>query len=735
MMRFRSYGVASAAIALSFSPPAYGQGTGDESQIGDIIVTAQKREQNLQQVPMAITALQTGDLQARGISGVEDLSRALPGLQIGQSGGTVQPFLRGVGNSSTTVGNEASVALYVDGVYYSRLPVGFFSLGNVERVEVLKGPQGTLFGRNASGGVIQIVTPNPSYDPKATGSLSYGRFNLVEGNIYVTRGLTDRVALDLSLNGRRQGSGFGTNVTTGRRTNYLDYLTARSKLMFEPSDNTRFILTGLYSYSKMGREGNSLPGTIRGHLTPPFDPLLPQDWFDQDNDQDGFLKAQSRGVTLHARQELSFATLSSITGYIKTISSAGTDADNGPRPDQVALLHAPVKQFTQEAQLSSPHGSSWDWVLGLYYYNTKSGYDDETFFYSPNGSQAAVLRNEGFHPIGFQRAKSYAVFAQAAHEILPRLQLTGGLRYSWDRNRADGRIVRGNGNILSDAPAARDSLNKLTYKAALDYQLSRDALVYGSASRGFKSAVFNTLTYNPIPNKPEVVDAYEVGFKSTLFDRRLRLNAAAYYYKLKNPQVQLTVGTTVLFSNADASRVKGLELEAEARIMRGLTLRTSLNRMSSRYTRYGFIDPVTGACVRCAPSGPQNLNPPFGAASPLKGVVAGGNYTPQAPKLTGNIGVDYEFDSNSGKWLLTADYFYNDGYFTEPDNLIRQRSFEVVNAQVRYSPDDVFAFRLWGKNLTGSRYLLRASTQSGAAGYPYLPAPPLTYGVAVDIRL
>ena len=712
--------VAVGAVCFGAAAPAFGQDVVDPAagaQIQDIVVTAQRVEQSLQKVPVAVTAITGESLSQRGLRGIEDLTSAVPGLYVATSS-AAQPFLRGIGNASTTIGNEASTAVYVDGVYYSRLPVGMFALSNVARVEVLKGPQGTLFGRNASAGVIQIVTRNPT-ETAIEGGFSYGRRNFFDGNLYASARISDRIAADISVSGQKFTDGYGDNDVANIRSGYVDYFITRSKLVFEATDATRVTLSGFYSWSKVDSQGNTFPG-----FSDPRGPLFPMDnYYDQRNGTQQYNTSKSRGLTLNIEQELDFAKITSTTAYVKTVTDAVSDSDYTDREDQIVLYGGPVKQFTQEFQLSSLGGGPLQWQLGAFYFRTRSEYDDRTFFYSPTGTQAALLGTEGFTSLAYQVAKSYAFYGQATYEIVPRLKLTGGLRYTMDRNNADGILIRGNGNVLFDAPAARDKFNKLTFRTAVDFQVTDQALLYASFSRGFKSAVFNLLTYNPVPNKPEVLDAYEAGFKADLFDRRVRLNGAVYHYKLTNPQVQLLTNGTVVFSNADGAKVNGAELDLQVAASEGLTLRASGSYVDAEYTKYPN-----------APSGPQNPNSPFGSVRPFISIDAKGNSLPFAAKWTTNLGFDYTVDTGSGTLALSADWSYNSGYTFEPDNLIQQKSFSLVSGQIKYSPAEHFGIRLWGKNLLGEKYATRAGSTAGPSSFTYVPGQPKMYGLGFDFN-
>lgn len=724
--------LSSVVAVVSVNTPAFAQNPDDSGTINDIIVTAQRRAESMQSVPLAVSAISGEDLGERGLRDIEELSRAVPGLTIGQTSGAVTPFLRGVGNNSVTFGNESSVAVYVDGVYFSRLPPGFFSLSNVERVEVLKGPQGTLFGRNSSGGVMQLVTRKPSADPTFNASVNYGRFQTVEGSAYLSFGVGDKMAADISISGRKQGDGYGDNVTTGHRANYLDHFTARTKWVFEPTDATSVTLAGHYSWSDVSSQGSTFPGTDRGYISlPNTSPQPTLSYYDGDDDIDAHFWTYGSGVSLTLEQSFSGVKFTSISAYIHTIFNGSSDSDFGARSDQVVRYGGPQDQFTQELQLASLGDGPLDWTVGAYYYNSKTNFDDRSIFYSPSGAITTL----DFTNISYFKAKSFALYGQATFAVTPQLSVTGGLRQTWDRNSADGALIRFDGSTLSDPPGAKDKQDDLSFRAAIDYKFTNDVMAYASVSRGFKSAVFNILTYNPVPNRPEKLTAYEVGFKSMFANRKVRLNGAVYYYDLSGPQTQLITFNTVQFSNADAARVYGAELELVVSPTRNFNIRAGLNVLDSKYKKNGFgIIDSNGNCIGCAPLVIQTPDPAtFG--NTRTSAPAGGNYQPYAPKVTANLGFDYTLETGGdSEWNVSADYFYNDGYYFEADNVIHQPSFHIVNAQLRYSPSKSLAFRVWGKNLLDEKYSTRVFGFPGPQGYPYTPGAPAVYGVGVDVN-
>lgn len=693
----------------------------DAGQLEEIVVTAQKREQNLQKVPISVTAIGGEKLETRGIEAVTDLGTSVSGLTFQRVNGIVLPFLRGIGNTGNAAGNEPSVATYVDGIYYPRPISSFFDLKNVERVEVLKGPQGTLFGRNSTGGVINIITRDPSHNTAFSASASYGRFNAVQGDAYFTTGLGETMAIDLSVSGKTS-DGFGKNIATGGRYGYEDSILVRSKLLWEPHDETRVIVSGFYSGSKQSSQRASFPGyPSRSFLTGTI--LRPEtisfwDGTDSENSRDIF---KVYGANLRVEQGLSFAKLTSITSYTHSYEDSIYDGDFLPQKDFVAQGKGPVDVFSQEIQISNKKDSSIDWILGLYYYNNKTSYDSLTFkgplfqFAPPGGD---------FNSPAQQKIESLAAFAQATVEVAQSLSLTGGIRYTHDDLRGSGQfqlLGPPATPFVSPVPDGHDKIGKVTFKAALAYQFTPDVLGYLSFSRGYKAGNFNLLTYgSDKPTDPETIDAYEAGFKTELFDRRVRLNGAAFYYKVAHPQVALIKGQTIFFSNAGGSEVKGAEFDAEFVIVHGFTARAGATYLDSKYTDY----------LGAPASIPDIVN---GGSIPVAGGIdARGNRTPLAAKLTFNLGADLTIPTSVGDVTLTADWYHNSGYFFEPDNLLRQNAYEMINAQMRWKISPSYAVRLFGRNLANERIIAGAASYQGPTGFGYVPAAPRTWGIAFD---
>jgi iron complex outermembrane receptor protein len=693
--------------------------TNSGNQLEDIVVTAEKREARLQEVPVAVSVFGGEAIARAGAVKVGDLAQMTPGLVATAYDGLVQPFLRGIGNPVTTVGNESSTAIYMDGVYYSRLPAAYFDLYGIERVEVLKGPQGTLFGRNASGGLMHVITRDPTDTAQIEGNVGYGNFDTLTANAYVAGPVANGVRANIVGHFINQHDGWGTNVTTGNPSYREKTMAFRTKWIIDPWERTEIRLAADYvnSHSSLGQGANAYKGTTQGTTLPPLTqyPRLP--FYDTRGDLDNRRVDKGWGASMRIQHDLDFATFVSLTAYRRDKGDLLVDGDRTPRPESnVELIYRNV-QTSQEFQLTSNKGSSFDWILGLFYLNAKADYRPSIFSGDLFGGTVNLF--------GAQTVNSYAAYGQGTVHLTPTTNLTGGLRYTIDKVRASGRTTFDSFLIPGSTLTPKDEFKKLTWKAVIDQHIGEDAMVYASISRGYKAGTFNTLPVGPTPARPEVLDAYEIGLKSELFDRRLRLNGSLFWYDIKNPQVTRINVAEVIIENAKSARIKGAEIEAQAVLTSGLTLNAAAAYLHAKYR--DFQD-----AAFFAPS----ISPlqPYGNGAAFQG-DASGNYMGRAPKFTGSLGLNYEFESGIGQWDLNANYSYNDGYYWHPDNRLRQDSYSLVNASIGLTlPGDHWKITGWARNIGDKKYYSSVDESGTAGGDPSSPAPPRTYGVTVGVK-
>jgi iron complex outermembrane receptor protein len=699
-----------AAVAIRAEAPAAQSVEG----LDDIIVTAQRHEQNLQDVPMSVTAFNQALLSKLNVTNATDLSRLDSSLYVAAATGIVVSFLRGIGNPINLVGNESSIAYYVDGVYYARLPTGFFEFNNVERVEVLSGPQGTLFGRNASAGLVQIINRDPSFDPTLHVEVGYANYDTVKTQVYASSGFGDKVAGDIAVLFSNQGDGWGHNLETGRKFGYSDYRAVRSKWKLELGDDTEAKLAVEYRHSV---SDSSLPvnqylGTTSGNTIGPPAQYLPSPFYDSRVDTTPSDTDQGWSYTGNINHDVGSMKLASTTNYQHATGLTVEDGDATPINFESVSLNSVTWQLSEELQLQSEKGSSFDWIAGLYYLDEHAGFDPAVL-----GGKvfAAVFRTPGafISNYGFVDTKSYSAYGQATIHVLKTSDITLGARYSLDDLRGYGHEdLAVNSRTLKTLVNvdATKRFTKPTFRLAYDNHFSDQVMGYLSYSRGFKDGTYNLLTISPTPVNPEVLDAAEVGVKSSFLENRLRLNGAAFYNVIHNPQVkELLPGTVTPFLiNVPEAKTKGLDFNADAAIAPNLTARVGATLLSAKYTDFPF-----------APFAAPNPKPPYGNTT----------YT------TINAGVDYLLPTTIGGFNFNFGYYHNGGFYWDPDQSVKQHAYNRFDTRLDWKlPATHWTVSLWGKNITNTQYYLYETEVSGPGGNPSSPAPPATFGIAVSFN-
>jgi iron complex outermembrane receptor protein len=699
------------AAPVTGSAPATGEATPSTVENGglqEIVVTAQKRSENLQNVPIAITALSSKQLAVAQISNTSDLKAVTPGLAFNTAlGGFGQPRIRGIGTTTTGPGIENPVATYVDGVYIGSAAGTLFSLNDVEQVAVLKGPQGTLFGRNATGGLIQVSTRAPSQTPTADASITYGNYDTVNSSAYVSGGLTDTLAASVAGIYENQQDGYGKNLYNGKDVQkHRDYA-GRGKLQWKPDSDTKFTLSGDYSYLQ-GADPAIRPinGTLLG---------VPSPGGERDIDQNiqPYLKTKTWGVSLTGQHDFAGVQLLSITAYRDSFLHAIIDGDQTP----VSLVGVDQtqkdRQFSQEVQLLSTSPGPFKWVVGAYYFWSQGRYDPlQTTITQPFGTIVATIDSK-------QTLNSYAAFAQGTYDFGASTHLTVGLRYTIDDRAIDASsdTVTPFGPDL-ESTAASKSFKKLTWRLSLDHRFSPNLLGYISYNRGFKSGSFVPQEIPAETLKPETLDAFEAGLKSDLFDHRVRLNVAAYYYDYKNIQINEILDGVLYPFDGKGARSYGIDADLTARVTEHLTVMAGAGWIHDRYksfpdgyTTEPIIDPATFQ---------------FTVLSPYNST---GNRLQDTPDWTANIGATYDI----GPITLAASYYFNNGYYVDPGNRVREPHYNLADASVTWtSADKHLSVKVWGKNLTNALYSEQLDATS--TGDNRVAAPPRTYGVTAGFH-
>lgn len=676
--------------------------------IEEITVTAQKRSESTQDVPISITAFGADSIKAAGISGTDNLQLVTPGLTVGrQTAGSVV-FIRGIGSQNGAAGEEPSVSTYVDGVYMISPSANAFSFNNIERVEVLKGPQGTLFGRNATGGLIHIITKDPTQETGFDGEVLYGNYDTLETNLYATTGLSENLAGDIAIHYVDQGEGYGKNRTTGKDVNQGKDTSLRSKLVYMPNDDLKITFIGDYtdSDSSYGIARQLAPGAlaIDGVTT------YTGNWQDMSEKIDPKIRVYRGGASLKVDYDFGEVKLVNISAYRH--NNIYQTFNQGSTP--IGLIDIAIEindDFaSNELQILSDNDSRLSWIVGTFFMKSTSEY-------LPLGlSGPAIGGNLDFFTK--QVTTSYSAFAESTYELTESTSITAGARYTYDKRELDGDHFFDGFQILD--VSQDETWSEPTWRLALKHDINEDFMVYASYNRGFKSGVFsNVQPADPAVN-PELVDAYEIGLKATLFDGRLQSNLAAFYYDYQDIQLTKAVKGALQVINAAEAEIKGVEASFSAAHGDYVTTRLGISYVDGEYTKF--------------PDGPIWIpNNVTGGNDPAVGDLSGNDLI-RTPEVTVTAGVSVAVPTESGEYGLDINYYYSSSFPWEADNHLKQSSYDVVNAEIHWrSRDERWTLKLFGKNLTDEEY--SNYSESTGVGDMITASPPRTYGVGIGFSL
>ncbi|OWQ95368.1 TonB-dependent receptor [Sphingopyxis witflariensis] len=739
--------------------------TASDDQIGEIIVTAQKRGENVQKVPIAITALSGDTLAQDGVVTTLDLTQAVPGLQINNLFQSSNPtiFLRGVGVNDFNPASSGAVGVTVDDVFLNSGVGQLFAVFDIDRVEVLKGPQGTLYGRNTTGGVINYATKRPSFSPDFSASVTAGRFNQL---FFDAAGggalIEDKLAARASLTFKRR-DGWAVNLQDGRDINDLETYAGRLQFLLTPSSDIEIhnkIEGGITKSSALGHqslgifnptENRPCTGAEIVARTICVNPITGyQANADIDEFNTNVLNNSEKLTNFADRLLVSIDTgninITSVTAFVYNKRELNQDVDYSP----FAIAELPLwteksEQVSQELRISSNGSGPLKWIVGAYYLQERLSSlvnftllrefnpDPTHPFFDPASSIMTVERDFT------QRTTSKAVFAQLDYELTDSLTATAGIRYTDDRKKLSfityagpvnpdsnsqarlqdrllGFIDSNPGNGAIDTPSRTvTTLKKPTWRLALAYQAAPTVNAYASYSRGVRSGGYNTgalfsgVEFNEVNS--ESIDAFEVGLKSDLLDRRLRLNLAAFYYDYRNLQVFSLepdpngAAPIQRLQNADAE-IYGAEVDVQARPMSGLDIQLGAAYVHATYS--DFVDPIRGDFR--------------------------GNNLDKAPRLqmTGRATYSYDIgDDWTGR--IGADFSYQSKVFFSAVNAEPMASGRhgEINLNAGFAHRNGINLSLFVRNVGNKRYRADMNDLSSLGFYFPIYNEPRTYGVTV----
>ena len=734
----------------------------DTGQVDDIVVTAQRTEQRLQDVPISVTALSSADLARTGTFDMTRLNQNVPGFSFGRSGLEARPAIRGVRTENVAGNGDPTIGFYVDDIYQSRAAQAGQPFVDVARVEVLRGPQGTLFGRNVFGGAVSVVSVLPGKDFELGGDVTVGNYSRVAGSGYVSVPLSDTFGIRIA-GLRETRDGYVKNIVVPGNDLYSkDTSYVRGTARWEPAPSLELIVRGSY-WHEGGTGGQAFGYKPQGGFVNPnatqaqFDSTGGRDlngvlvpnlnfYSAASGQRDGIPDFQGRdlGVTVNSNpytwqgQDPSVARLkqSAVSGQIKysadaffvrSITSyqdfnyfANSGEVAGPTLSESRQIRG-SKSVSEELQVGGTETKPFQWIAGLYYLNDKV-FDD--FGSVPLNINSGLVGSDGPYT---DRVISKAAYGQASLFVVPQLRVTGGVRYTEDKKTFDTtnyRIVAGVDQVVNSY-VLNGTFRRATYRGGLDFFATPENMFYGSVSSGFRSGGFNGgAGTNPLINAtfdPETVTAFEIGAKNRFAGGKYQLNLAIYRNNFTNLQVQnqYVVGSTTLSAirNAGKAYSQGLEVEAVARPLPALTLNATATFSKAIYTDY-----ITGA-------------PPNYPAAPA-GISLAGNRVPFTPKAKFTFGGRYDIGLGSHGVLtpsadaIVSSSFYNTDYNTVLDI---QKAYAKVDLRLGWrTSDERYGVDLFVENV--GNIAVKNRGVFGSQGLNASYETPRFYGVKLSFR-
>lgn len=751
----------------------------DESAVAEVVVTAQKRAQSAQSVGISIDAFTGDTLRDRGVRSAEDIAQLTPGLVVSQSAATGVPnyTIRGVGFNDYSTAASSTVGLYVDEVSIPYTVASRGAVFDVERVEVLKGPQGDLYGRNTTAGQINFVSRKPTRDTQVGVSIDYSRFDTLDAQGFVSGSLAERVQGRFAFDVTKGSEGWQRSLTRpGDTLGEKDVVALRTMLNFDLTDAATLLMNVHWVKDQSDNAAaTAYPGTAIGLPTDANRPSLGTPDFslgdnraanwsvgDVEPRRDNTLK----GAAATLSWTLAGLSLTSITAYDEFTRTEGNDWDGSAIRDSGNVNDTDLSVFSQEVRLASRDEGAVSWIVGAYYSHDKM--DENYHYFMQDSYYALALGIQTLDTLYTQKTDSAAAFAHAEWQFAEQWKLIGGLRYTHEKrdfegctyDTGDGTLAFALNNIITpflvipaglpdpgpvqtgecgvydDVPGSdtfgtfavfRDSIesNKAMWKLSLNWEPMDDVLLFGGISQGVKSGGFNGANANThsqiVPYKPESLRAYEVGLKSAWLGRRVQLNTSAFYYDYKDKQESdyfvTFVGAIGGIANVPQSEIRGVDVDLQLVPVRGLAFSVGAEYLDAQIEEWQSIDPSSLL------------------GQPAVLIDQSGRPLANAPKWQLNSSMSYAWDLPGTLGVtLGADYSYKDETFgAQPFN--RVDSYGLIDARVALgADDDRWRVALWGRNLA-DKYYYTSAFLGGNGPFVRMVGLPRTYGVSFDYRL
>jgi len=731
MIHTRNLFMASSAIALACTMPFHATAQSEPAAaqsfgIEEIMVTAEKRSASLQDTSIAISAFDQSALDRAGVSDIEGLTVKVPSLHLSSPQGVVWLSMRGVGNVNTTAGGDNGVAFHYDGVYMGFATAALVNMWDVERVEILRGPQGTLYGRNATGGTINVIAAKPEDEFSGKADLTLGNYNLFQA----------RGVLNIPMGPVRSRFSFVGTHRDGYQENLLanqpdaddqEEWMARAQFAFDPADNIDVLLSFVGARNNdlsnaPVRVGDRYPAMMfdlsaAGPTSPPFsdrytaEGVLPKPTDPRQVRKDHLDQTQNHtyGVTGTVNWDIDNVTWKTIAAYYDVRRSNSSDWDASEADIMILNDRDDVEQFSLETQLLSNDGGDFEWIIGASYFDM----DDRRV------NEIQTL----FDPVGWGfdadfNAKSYAIFGQATYHVTDQVRVTAGGRFSHDKK--EFYTVKNDVGTPKEG-GLKDSWSEPTGRLSIDWSPTDDNMVYASVSRGYKAGGMNLNSTGEEPAvDPETVLSFEVGSKNMLFDRRLRLNLTAFWSDYKDLQLSRWSpnNPAPIIENAAKATIWGLEAEASVYVTDNFRLDGTAGYINAEFDDFNSLDPSNPG------AGLQDL-------AGLKLI--------NTPSWTLNMAADYSIPTDYGTWSLRGDWSYRSRVYFTSFNVDQhsQSGYHKLDARVIYeSADQDWSIEGYVQNITNKDVLSTLLVLPAPFGSDVplgLYAPPRTYGLRIGV--
>ena len=725
-----SVGVAAVASLLAVAGAYAQQSTGSsaapaESQrpvneLSEVIVTAERRSERLQDVPLSVTAISPDALAAAAITSTQDLALITPGLRIDSGGIYTEPVIRGISTYQTTVSSDANIATYIDGVYQQEMLGATYELPDVQQIEVLKGPQGTLFGRNATGGAILINTLDPNLSA-TTGNFaaSIGNYLSYLGKAYISAPLIqDKLAASVTAYVNHT-DGYMLNLLDDKRYAPVNDMVLRGKIRFDPWDGGDFVLTGSYTkrldYQDLKNSFYNGNNMYRS-LIPPSQLASQPDTFgtyynSHFNDYNG-------SVSLRGTIDLGPGQLKTTSAYVRTSTDLLLDCAGVPL--DLCATYFPVdrsRTYSEDLVYTTNQLGRFHATVGADVYSNKAVNLPLLYVVPPISLSANTWT--------IDTAMAYAGFGEVNYEITDQLSLTGGIRYSSEKKAAYyASTLAFTLNTITAEPdiplLGAQRWTASTPRGSLLYKITDHTNVYFTYSQGFQSGAYNTVAGQATPVAPEEIKSYEAGVKSSVTDN-ITIDAAVFYYNYTDLQVatifNLPNGTyTQVIDNAANAKIYGSELDATWRATPEFNLTFGGTYLHARYADFTTASLDVPNYVGGLPTGNTNLK-----------ANASGNTMIGSPTITLDLIPRYTKPTSVGTFDFTSTLYFSTKVYYDIGDRIEQPSYVNVNATLMWQPvGSKFQVGLWGKNLTNHLTIVATIIDSTGDALQY--SAPRTYG-------